>query len=90
MGGREDGWQPEREGTPIRSEGPMAPTAESEELRELDHRGGDGIDVTLLWHAEDDKTYVFVDDDRSGQSLRIAVEGADALAAFRHPYAYAL
>ena len=68
----------------------MAPTAENKTLRELDHRGGDGIDVTLLWNAEDDKTYVFVDDDRSGQSLRIAVDGADALDAFRHPYAYAL
>lgn len=68
----------------------MAPTAENKTLRELDHRGGDGIDVTLLWNAEDDKTYVFVDDDRSGQSLRIAVDRADALDAFRHPYAYAL
>ncbi len=68
----------------------MAPTAENETLRELDHRGGDGIDVTLLWSPEDDKTYVLVDDDRSGQSLRIAVDGADALDAFRHPYAYAV
>jgi len=67
----------------------MAPMTENETLRELDHRGGNGIDVTLLWSAEDDKTYVFVDDDRSGQSLRIAVDGADALDAFRHPYAYA-
>ena len=68
----------------------MAPTAENKTLRELDHRGGDGIDVTLMWNAQDDTTYVFVDDNRSGQSLRIAVDGADALDAFRHPYAYAL
>ena len=68
----------------------MPATADNEMLRELDHRGGNGIDVTLLWDAEDDKTYVFVDDDRSGQSLRIVVDGADALDAFRHPYAYAL
>ena len=67
----------------------MTPTAENETLRELDRRGGDGIDVTLWWNAEDDETFVFVDDDRSGESLWIAVDGADALDAFRHPYAYA-
>ena len=39
----------------------------------------------MLWNAEDDKTYVFVDDDRSGRSLRIAGDGADALDAFLHP-----
>jgi hypothetical protein len=68
----------------------MAPATEHTTLRELDHRGGDGIDVSLLWNAKDDTTFVFVDDERSGRRLRIAVDGANALDAFRHPYAYAL
>ena len=32
------------------------------ELRELDHRRGDGFDVTLLWNARSGKVYVAVED----------------------------
>jgi hypothetical protein len=66
----------------------MEATAAPSTLFELDHRSADGLDVSLWWNAEDDRTFVFVDDDRTGQTFRIAVEGANALDVFRHPYAY--
>lgn len=55
--------------------------------RELDHRNGDGIDVTLLWDADADVVLVSVENEHTGERFRIAVDGADALDAFRHPYA---
>jgi hypothetical protein len=32
---------------------------------------------------------VAVEDERSGESFELAVDGADALSAFHHPFAYA-
>ena len=58
------------------------------ELRELDHRRGDGFDVTLLWSARSGKVYVAVEDARTSEAFRIAVDPARALDAFNHPYAY--
>jgi hypothetical protein len=58
-------------------------------IRELDHRTGDGIDVTLLWYPEADRVSVAVVDVRSGEAFELTVAPADALEAFRHPYAYA-
>ncbi len=57
--------------------------------RELDSRSGDGIDVTLLWNPRTNVLCVAVDDEREGASFRFEVDAADALDAFRHPYAYA-
>jgi hypothetical protein len=56
-------------------EGAMAIESEHPELRELDHRSGDGFDVT-------------VEDTRTNDAFRIAVDPRDALEAFHHPYAY--
>ena len=58
------------------------------ELRELDSRSGDGFAVTLLWNARTDAVLVTVADARTGDLFRIAVDAADALDAFHHPYAY--
>ena len=58
------------------------------ELRELDHRRGDGFDVKLLWSARSGKVYVAVEDARTNEAFRIAVDPARALDAFNHPYAY--
>jgi hypothetical protein len=58
-------------------------------IRELDHRSNDGIDVTLLWNSETNRVVVAVEDERSGESFELAVDGADALSAFHHPFAYA-
>jgi hypothetical protein len=55
--------------------------------RELDRRTSDGIDVTLLWDPLMNCVSVVVEDTRSGESFELAVDPADALAAFHHPYA---
>lgn len=57
--------------------------------RELDHRDGDGYDVTLLWQPGTDRVSVAVIHERTGEVLMYDVDPADAMAAFHHPYAYA-
>ena len=66
----------------------MNTTIESSGMRELDRRSGDGIDVSLLWDPSTDGVFVAVRDARTGSEFRIRVDAADALDAFRHPYAY--
>jgi hypothetical protein len=60
------------------------------ELRELDHRVSDGIDVRLLWRPYDDRVLVAVSDSKTGQKFAIEV-GRDqrAMDVFHHPFAYA-
>jgi hypothetical protein len=57
-------------------------------MRELDKRTGDGFEVTLLWSEDSGGVYVCVEDHRSEESFHFAVDPADALEAFHHPYAY--
>ncbi len=57
--------------------------------RELASRQHDGMRVVLLWDPRDDAVAVSVADRRNGHSFRFAVDGARALEAFRHPFAYA-
>jgi hypothetical protein len=64
-------------------------TVTETDIRELDHRSNDGIDVRLLWSAQTDQVWIEVCDHRSGGSFRLEVERSEALGAFRHPYAYA-
>ncbi len=57
---------------------------------ELAHRGGDGIQVLLLWDRGDGRLAVVVDDLRNGGSFElVANDGRQALDAFYHPFAYA-
>jgi hypothetical protein len=58
-------------------------------VRELDRRTDDGIDVRLLWGPQTKRVSVAVEDARAGESFEFEVDAADALAAFRHPDAYA-
>lgn len=58
-------------------------------IRELDHRTGDDLEVTLLWNSQTNRVSVAVEDQFSGEVFEFAVEGRDAMAAFHHPYAYA-
>lgn len=58
-------------------------------IRELDHRGSDGVSVTLLWDTQTNRVFVSVVDERHGVPVEFAVRGGDALDAFHHPYAYA-
>jgi hypothetical protein len=64
-------------------------TTSESTVRELDRRIADGIEVTLLWNPQTDQVSVAVQDARNGRSFELEVDGADALAAFQHPFAYA-
>ena len=58
------------------------------EIRELDNRAGDGFEVTLFWNSRTGRVFVAVEDARTGDGFRVAVDAPDALDAFHHPYAY--
>jgi hypothetical protein len=66
----------------------MSVEVNQEGMRELDRRSGDGFDVTLLWSERTGSVFVVVEDRRMDMGFRVAVDPADALDAFRHPYAY--
>ena len=56
--------------------------------RELAMREGDGIEVRLLWSKSADRVQVTVVDSKFDEEFVLDVAGADALAAFNHPFAY--
>ena len=56
---------------------------------ELALRENDGLAVSLLWHKATGRVKVAVDDAQLDERFEIDVLGADALAAFHHPFAYA-
>jgi hypothetical protein len=64
-------------------------TSAATERRELAHRTGNGIEVTLLWTKTTNTVTVAVIDEHSGEEFEFEVDGARALDAFNHPYAYA-
>lgn len=68
----------------------MSTTSSISEIgtRELDRRSNDGIDVAVLWNPRTNQVSVAVDDDRLGESFELEIDPANALDAFRHPYAY--
>ena len=55
--------------------------------RELDRRVGDGIQVALLWSSSTNRLKVAVSDDRLCHHLDFVVDDADAINAFREPFA---
>jgi hypothetical protein len=58
--------------------------------RELHSRVNDGIEVRLLWAAEEERLLVHVADSKTDDSFVIEVrEGERAMDVFHHPYAYA-
>jgi hypothetical protein len=69
--------------------GPEMATSAITERRELAHRTGNGIEVTLLWTASTNLVTIAVADSHSGEELEFDVDGSRALDAFNHPYAYA-
>jgi hypothetical protein len=56
---------------------------------ELAVRENDGLAVSLLWSRATGRVKVAVADARLDERFEFRVLGADALAAFHHPYAYA-
>jgi hypothetical protein len=69
--------------------GPEMTTSAAAERRELAHRTGNGIEVTLLWTESTNGVTIAVADTHSGGELEFDVDGSRALDAFKHPYAYA-
>jgi hypothetical protein len=69
--------------------GPEMATSAATERRELAHRTGDGIEVTLLWTKSTNSVAIAVADTHSGKEFEFEVDGSRALDAFNHPYAYA-
>ena len=63
-------------------------TLEREKLRELDHRVGDGFEVTLLWAEDGGGLKVVVNDWRTEERFEIDARGDNALDVFNHPFAY--
>jgi hypothetical protein len=59
------------------------------ERRELAHRTNDGFDVTLFWTEASNRITISVFHAHTATALEFEVDGADALDAFNHPYAYA-
>ena len=57
-------------------------------MRELNHRGGDGFEVTLLWAEDDGSLRVVVKDWRTDEHFEVAATPDNALDVFNHPYAY--
>lgn len=59
-------------------------------LRELHSRTADGILVRLLWNDRDNRVFVTVNDNKTGEAFSVEVaDGQRALHVFDHPYAYA-
>jgi hypothetical protein len=57
-------------------------------LRELDQRSGHGLEVTLLWSEHTGTVFVCVEEEQPKNGFHFAVDPADAMEAFRHPYGY--
>jgi hypothetical protein len=64
-------------------------TISTSDIHELDHRSGDGLEVTLLWRAATNQVVVAVRDERRDASIEIEVDPARARDARLHPFAYA-
>jgi hypothetical protein len=64
-------------------------TTTANDWRELASRGNDDLKVWLFWSKTADRVRVAVADHRLGKEFEFDVAGADALAAFNHPFAYA-
>ena len=57
--------------------------------RELASRDNDGLEVSLHWSRTTGRIKVAVADSRRDEQFELDVAGADALAAFHHPFAFA-
>jgi hypothetical protein len=59
-------------------------------LRELHSRTADGILVRMLWREDDNRIFVAVDDEKTGETFSVEVpDGERAMQVFAHPFAYA-
>ena len=61
----------------------------TERTRELAHRLTGSVEVLLLWKPESGAVELRMHDLVTAEGFEIRVPPADAMDAFRHPYAYA-
>lgn len=66
----------------------MTTVQQEQEMRELDHRIGDGFEVTLLWAEDGGDLKVVVNDWRTEERFEIPARPDNALEVFKHPFAY--
>ena len=66
-----------------------AASVTDDDWRELASRAGDGLQISLAWSKSADRVKVTVFDQRLNEPFDVEADGADALSAFRHPFAYA-
>ena len=64
-------------------------TTNAHQWTELASRESDGLAVSLLWNRSTGRVKVTVDDSRLDHDFELHVDGADALSAFHHPFAFA-
>jgi hypothetical protein len=57
--------------------------------KQLAGRENEGLEISLLWNKSADRVKVAVADARLDEQFEFDVAGAEALAAFYHPFAYA-
>jgi hypothetical protein len=55
---------------------------------ELDHRTSGAVEVSLFWNRRSNAVFVQVIDWADDDDFSIPVAAADALDAYRHPFAY--
>ena len=58
-------------------------------LKELAHRAGDGVEVSLYWSPSDGSLTVVVEDAKADEHFELEARPDNALEIFYHPYAYA-
>ena len=67
----------------------MSASCQHHTWNELAVRENDGLAVSLLWSRASGRVKVAVVDSHLDEKFEFDVRGADALAAFHHPFAYA-
>ena len=67
----------------------VEPLRTDDDWRELAHRAGDGLEISLLWSKRHDLLTVRVSDRRIRDSFVVPVADAEPLHVFEHPFAYA-
>jgi hypothetical protein len=72
-----------------RKGGVLSSTRSHHTWRELAGRESDGLEILLLWSKSAGRVKVAVTDAKLDEHFEFDVAGADALAAFYHPFAYA-
>jgi hypothetical protein len=70
-------------------EGGTSMAATSPDCRELAVRSSSGVEVGLYWSKTTNRVSIEVFDHRLDEGFVFEIDGADALDAFNHPYAYA-